>query len=37
MSEPIRDFPFAYRLPPDIAARIHGTAARAGSSTRSAT
>jgi hypothetical protein len=27
MSEPTRDFPFAYRLPSDVAAQIRGTAA----------
>ena len=27
MNEPNQNFPFAYRLPSDVAARIHGTAA----------
>jgi hypothetical protein len=27
MNEPIKDFPFAYRLPSDVAAQIRGTAA----------
>ena len=27
MPEPAHDFPFAYRLPTDVAAQIHGTAA----------
>ena len=27
MPEPVHDFPFAYRLPTDVAAQIHGTAA----------
>ena len=27
MNEPIRDFPFAYRLPSDVAAQIQATAA----------
>jgi hypothetical protein len=27
MPEPAHNFPFAYRLPTDVAARIHGTAA----------